>query len=134
MSINSYLTVMDVLRRLRFSPSCVDMGWKWEVVAASGEADGFMLRTTFQRPDRDTGMAKWGFGRWWHVPSPTTEGAIVKTAYAAAKMILEHELAESFRFDGLRIFDPHHSIDDLRKAVEHHDAVTPGLEGTGESK
>lgn len=109
--------VLEVLRKVRFAPSCIDMGWTWEVTPAHGDAPGFLLRTSFRRPDRDTGLVSFGFGRWWHVSEPTTENAIVKTAFAAAKMILEHELMESFHYGDVRLFDPHHDLDDLRAAA-----------------
>jgi hypothetical protein len=115
--------VKDVLGRVSFAPSCVDMGWKWEVKTAyseHGHISGWLIRTTFRRPDRDTGEVEEGFGRWWHVPVGVTESGVVKTAFAAAKLILEHELMESFRVDGVRIFDPHHTIADLRMAAVHH--------------
>lgn len=108
--------VKAVLAKVTFAPSCVDMGWEWEVVhslAAHPIGDGWLMRTTFQRPDRDTGVVSKGFGRWWHVPLDVTESGLVKTAFAAAKMILEHELMESFLYAGVRLFDPHHTVEDL---------------------
>lgn len=114
-----------ILAKIRFAPSCVDMAWRWDVeeIFVRGlnwtdrELAGFRLRTTFQRPDRDTGVIGRGFGRWWEVPLDVTESGVVKTAFAAAKMILEHELMESFRYDGVRLFDPHHDIVDLLEAA-----------------
>lgn len=108
------------LAKVRFAPSCVDMGWKWEVMpvyAGSGVPAGFLIRTTFQRPDRDTGAIERGFGRWWHIPPDVTRSGIVKTAFAAARLILEHEIMESFHYDDVRVFDPHHEISDLRAAA-----------------
>lgn len=117
MIITNESQIRNILKRVTFAPSCVDMNWEWEVTA---QTNGYLIRTTFQRPDRDTGKVERGFGRWWHVPDGTTPDAIVKTAYAAARLILEHELMESFRYDGVRIFDPHHDLDDLRAAAEYH--------------
>ncbi len=119
------------LANVTFAPSCVDMGWMWEVVDVYGPDDvncdpdlfssaepfGYAIRTTFQRPDRDTGVISTGFGRWWLVPNDVTESGVVKTAYKAAMLILEHELMESFRYEGVRLFDPHHDVEDLRVAA-----------------
>ena len=109
-----------ILKRIKFAPSCVDMGWEWDFKAiqqAGGlEIEGFLIRTTFQRPDRDSGFLGRGYGRWWHVPADVSESGVVKTAYAAARLILEHELMESFKYDGKRIFDPHHDVQDLEWA------------------
>lgn len=120
--------VRRVLSKIKFAPSCVDMGWKWEVEevfvidgshgGSSGDdyaPAGFRLRTTFKRPDRTTGKIKVGKGRWWEVPADVTVSGVVKTAFAAAKLILEHELMESFKFDGSRVFDPHNDVRDLAR-------------------
>ncbi len=117
--------VRAILADVKFAPSCVDMCWEWEVKEIRDydqwedqfHPGGFLVRTTFQRPDRDTGVVSKGYGRWWHVPSDVTESGVVKTAFAAAKMILEHELMESFHYNGFRIFDPHHTVDELALAA-----------------
>jgi hypothetical protein len=133
--VNTLSGVKKVLSQISFAPSCVDMGWDWEVETiytprpwteyemkhgkpgAGGYEEclpaGFRLRTTFRRPDRSTGVVGKGFGRWWEVPLETTESAVVKTAYAAAKMILEHELMESFKWKRTRVFDPHSTVQEL---------------------
>lgn len=121
-TLDTLVRIEGTLARVMFAPSCVDMGWRWEAIAIeamSGTPAGFLIRTTFQRPDRDTGAIERGFGRWWHLPPQPSESAIVKTAYAAARLILEHELMEAFRFDGHRLFDPHHDIEDLIAAALH---------------
>ena len=76
-------------------------------------ARGWRIRCSFRRPDRDTGTVGAGFGRWWLIERDTTESAVIKTMFAAAKMIVEHELMEAFKVDGKRPFDPHRSIQDL---------------------
>jgi len=118
--------VRKTLSQLSFAPSCVDMGWEWEVevvyrMDAENPLPGrpqmvgcsYRLRTTFMRPDRETREIKKGFGRWWEVPLDVTVSGVVKTAFAAAKMILEHELMESFKWRDARVFDPHHTVGEL---------------------
>ncbi len=117
--------VVKILSTISFAPSCVDMGWTWEVerilvddfddmkMEPIHEPAGYRIRTTFRRPDRVTGKVETGYGRWWTVPLTETESGIVKTAYAAARTILEHELMESFKWRGTRVFDPHHTIAEL---------------------
>lgn len=129
--VKSVKDLKKVLSQLSFAPSCVDMGWKWEVeeifaktvvphtgpgpagdIHSVGPA-GYRLRTTYMRPDRDTKKIEQGWGRWWEVPLGVTESGVVKTAFAAAKMILEHEFMESFKWRGARVFDPHHTVREL---------------------
>lgn len=113
--------IWDVLNHISFAPSCVDMGWQWKVRCMMSTTppsiDGWVVSTTFRRPDRTSGEIATGEGRPWFVAKGSTESGLVKTAFAAAKMILEHELMESFKYRGDRLFDPHHEVDDLLAAV-----------------
>jgi len=104
----------EVLGGVTFAPSCVDMAWQWEMRDIRG---GWLIRCSFQRPDRTTGEIGRGFGRWWFVREGESESGLVKTAYSAAKMNIEHELMEAFRYRGVRIFDPHHTVDQLGLAA-----------------
>jgi len=118
-------TVLD--RDISFEDSCVDMDWKWEVeeiFSSSGNLEpslGYRIRTNFQRPDRDTGKVERGWGRWHEVFTNPTESSIVKTAFVACKMILEHELMEAMKWKGKRPFDPHNTVEELVSLAEHDD-------------
>lgn len=112
------------MERVSFKPSCLDMGWGWEVeggifdARARGVFVAWRIRCSFQRPERDSGEVGTGFGRWWLIERGTTESAVVKTMFAAAKMIVEHELLEAFKVDGRRPFDPHRTVQDLISGAE----------------
>lgn len=123
-TINDMVDLDLAMLRVSFERSCLDMGWQWEAREAShldptaptaGETvrAGWLIRCSFQRPERDTGEVGRGFGRWWYVERGTTVSGAVKTMFAAAKMIVEHELLEAFKFDGQRPFDPHHTVQEL---------------------
>lgn len=106
----------DVLARVSFAPSCVDMAWQWKIYDVNGRyrrIEGWLVATTFQRPDTSTGKVARGEGRQWFIRRGESVSGVVKTAWAACKMILEHELHEAFRFDGKRVFDPHVSVEAL---------------------
>ena len=75
--------------------------------------DGYRIRTTFQRPDRESGEMKKGYGRWWEVPLNVSESGVAFTVYGMAELILTHELKESIKWRGARFFDPHHSLREL---------------------
>lgn len=138
--IETFQDIEKVLSQITFAPSCVDMGWGWQVEMVytheavldyGGEAPpkdryveprmvehkyrhaGYRLRTSFRRPDRETGTLETGWGRWWEVTKEVTVSGIVKTAFAAARMILEHELMESFKWKNARVFDPHNTVQEL---------------------
>ena len=114
------ITTIDLQRAMNcvsFERSCLDMGWAWEVTegntAGPSVGDGWLIRCSFQRPDRDTGEVGRGFGRWWFIECESSVSAVQKTMFAAAKMIVDHELMEAFKVAGLRPFDPHRTIQDL---------------------
>jgi hypothetical protein len=86
------------------------------VCEAEGGGDntvGFLIRCGFWRPDTNTGVMGEGFGRWNFVPKGSSVDAVVKTAYVAIKLVVEHEMMEAFEFDGVKVFDPHKSLQDL---------------------
>jgi hypothetical protein len=106
------MNLARVLNGITFAPSCVNMDWDWEIA----EVDtGFLIRTTFQRPDTETGEIGKGRGRWWFVDTAATDSGVVKTAWLACKQIVEHELMEAFLFSGVRVFNPHADIYDLHE-------------------
>lgn len=104
-----------VLDGVGFRPSCVNMGWAWEIeeIPAAGGVKGWLVNTTFQRPDTHTGVIGTGRGRKEWIPLGTTESGVVKTAWLLAELIVRHELMEAFLYRGVRIFDPHHTVEEL---------------------
>lgn len=110
--------VKEILSKINFAEySCIDMGWKFEVAEVKdipGLEDLFLIRTSFQRKDINDGTFGTGWGRWHTTPiNGATETSIVMTAWVCVKMIVEHELLESFEYKGLKVFNPHKSLDQL---------------------
>jgi hypothetical protein len=104
-----------VLDRITFAPSCVNMGWTWEIeeLHVDGALKGWLVNTTFRRPDTDTGVVGTGRGRQELVVRGASESGVVKTAWLLAELIVRHELMEAFLYRGVRIFDPHHTVEEL---------------------
>ncbi len=123
-AISTTEALREAIARVSFERSCLDMGWQWEI--ARGEktegsdpdmagicTEGWLIRCSFQRPDRDTGAVSRAWGRWWWIDDGTTASAVQKTMFAAARLIADHELLEAFKVDGRRPFDPHRTVGDL---------------------
>ncbi len=105
-----------VLDQISFAPSCVNMGWQWQIEELrlqSGCLRGWLVNTTFRRPDTRSGEVGIGTGRKELITFRATESAVVKTCWLLAELIVRHELMEAFLYQGVRLFDPHHSVAEL---------------------
>lgn len=102
--------VRKIIKNISFAPSNLDMGWQWQV---KNFQDGFLIRTSFQRPDTHTGKIGRGFGRFMFVDKNTSEEGLVMTAWICAELIIKHELMECFMYKSVRILDPHKSLQEL---------------------
>ena len=104
--------VKIILSNIKFAEySCIDMGWKFDVKVVS---DLYLIRTSFQRKDINTGEFGTGWGRWHTTPVATaTETSIVMTAWVCVKMIVEHELLEGFEYHNKKVFHPHQTLEML---------------------
>lgn len=112
--------IQEILSHIKSAPSGIrmssDRDYRFEVERASCTGtpiDGFMIRCGFWRPDTSTGIMGEGFGRWNYVPIGSSCDAIVKTAYVAIKLVVEHEMMEAFEFMGVKVFNPHKTLEDL---------------------
>lgn len=114
--VESEAALRAILDEITFAPSCVDMGWDWEIEElrlGSGVLRGWLVNTTFRRPDTHTGEIGIGRGRQELVAFGASETAVVKTAWLLAELIVRHELMEAFLYKGVRIFNPHHTVEEL---------------------
>lgn len=102
--------IKKIVKNVSFENSNLDMGWKWQIKKT---ADGFLIRTTFKRPDTHSGKVGTGYGRWMFMPENIDDRGVVMTAWVCAELIVKHELMEAFRFKGVRILDPHKSLTEL---------------------
>lgn len=57
-------------------------------------------------------------GRKWYLSEFMPDDEIMKTAYGAFKMAVEHEAMEAFKVDGIILFNPHVDFEELLK-VSH---------------
>jgi hypothetical protein len=65
-------------------------------------------------------------GRKWYLSEHMLPDEVVKTAFAAFKAAVEHEVMEGFTWDGRRVFNPHTPYDVLLEASEVEVArITP---------
>lgn len=75
--------------------------------------EGYFLQATFKDIDHDTNELSLIKGRKWYISSFAIEDEIVKTAWVAVKMAMEHEMMEQFQYKGKAPFHPHHEVNGL---------------------
>jgi len=111
--------IKELLEKISFSNNFQMIGTNWDVketkIYDNGVVSekGYSIRTTFMRPDVNTGEVEKGYGRWMYVPENVSTDGLVKTAWVCADLIVKHELMEAFLYNSTRIFDPHKSLSDL---------------------
>lgn len=104
-----------ILNQIDIKPSMVrPRGFGFAIRDIDG---GWLIRLEFIRPDRDTGRDAMGAGRWEFICRGATESGVVKTAWLLLDLLARHEAMESFTYRGVRIFDPHHTVDQLTAAA-----------------
>lgn len=58
-------------------------------------------------------------GRKWHLSDFMTDDEIVKTAFSAFKLTIEHEVMEGFKVNGTVLFNPHVNYKELLKISDN---------------
>ncbi len=112
--------VLEVLSYVKSAPSGIrmssDRDYRFEVDEVKNEdpeKNGFLIRCGFWRPDTNTGAMGEGFGRWNFVPRGSSVTAIVMTAWVAIELVVKHEAMEAFEFMGVKVLNPHKTLDEL---------------------
>lgn len=120
----TYTQVVKVLSNIKFLQSCIDFNWGWEVTEISGFGycegcdetiltKGFLINTTFKRPDINTGKIGIGRGRRMWIEETATKDSLIMTAWVCVDLIIKHEAMEAFTVYGAKILDPHKKIKHL---------------------
>ena len=117
-----------VLARINFVNTVLDFKWRFcvepvEVHQNSQVKKGWFLWAEFERPDTNTRNIGIERGRDEIIWEGTTDSGAIKTAWMVVKMLIKHELMESFQVDGHRPFNLHHTI-------EAFNSLSPSLVNT----
>lgn len=117
-TINSDADLQSVIDRVSFKNSNLDWNWKFHFrpIDPDGRQNGWFLWASFVRPDTHSGEVGPGRGRDEVVWKGASESSVVKTCWVLVEMLVKHELMEGFRYEDMRIFDPHNTVGDLQLA------------------
>lgn len=108
----SLMSVQGLLNRLKLSI----MGLPIHISVSQDKAykNGRpYLQIGYHAPCTKTGKMGWWKGRKWYLSEFMTNDEIIKTAFAAFKAAIEHEVMEGFKMDGKVVFNPHVSFEAL---------------------
>lgn len=118
--------VISILNQITFKKSCVNFDWtphveqvyKRSSPSYSGEEldydiAGWLVNTTFNRPDIDSGQIGKGPSRQMFVPCGATETSLFFSYWIAVEKTTIHELMEAIQFKGISVLNPHHTLDEL---------------------
>lgn len=67
----------------------------------------FFIQVTYKAKCNKTGKLQNWHGRKWYLSEHMTDDEVVKTAFAAFKATVEHEIMEGFKVNGITLFNPH---------------------------
>lgn len=97
--------VQELLDRISFTL----FSTKFEIKCFEDKKYGgrIYLQVIYVAKDKNTGHYEEWKGRKWYLSEHMLDDEIVKTAYAACKAAVEHEVMESFRVDDKILFNPH---------------------------
>ena len=104
--------VLNITNRITIS--CLGVELKIRVDKDQEFKNGrIFLQIYYQAPCTKTGNLETWKGRKWYLSKYMTDDEIVKTAYGAFKMCVEHEIMENFKVDGVILFNPHINFEKL---------------------
>ena len=109
---NSIMTIQRLLKRIKLS--VLGLPLHIYVNRDQRHVNGRLyLQVAYNAPCTKTGMVQTWKGRKWYLSEFMTRDEVVKTAYAAFKAAVEHEVMEGFTIDGKVLFNPHVSFEAL---------------------
>lgn len=114
------------------SIKCKVLGHELQVLVLADQIYGERQYIQIVYTDRchRTGQLKQWKGRKWYLSSYMTDDEIVKTAFAACKTVLEHEVMEGFTVNSKAPFNPHINFEALLRVSD--DQVSRNQNGNDE--
>ncbi len=91
----------------------------------------FFIQVTYKAKCNKTGKMQEWHGRKWYLSDHMTNDEVVKTAYAAFKATVEHEIMEGFKINGVVLFNPHVNYLSLIKISNQEVSREPIIENYG---
>lgn len=111
-TIHDYAHLKDTL-------ASITLGYGMKLGSEELEGRGYFIYVYAENdPCHDTGKPISWKGRKWYVSKHATGSELVLTAFKAFLTALEHEAREDFKFQGIRVLDPHVSVFGLAHLID----------------
>ena len=107
--------VIEITKRISVNFMGTEFSIRVERDNKRPEDGRIFLQACFNAPCSKSGEIQEWHGRKWYLSDHMTIDEIVKTSYGAFKMAVEHEMMESFKVDGIILFNPHINFEELLK-------------------
>jgi hypothetical protein len=101
--------VAEIISKIEFKD------WKFLLEPISDR--GWLLQVSFMDRDIYTQEMELQKGRKFYISPYMVKGEVVKTAFLAVLQAMEHEVRETFLYEGKRILGPHIAIDALAEVA-----------------
>lgn len=102
--MQNHASLVHLVRQVQYKD------WEFHVNVMGG---GWSVQVRFKAEDTITGEIEPQSGRKWYISPHMTDGEVVQTMLKAVLTAEEHEARENFLYQGLRIFNPHLSLEAL---------------------
>jgi len=109
--------VIQIIERLTFNILGIDFKINAHVDKLNNYGRIY-LQIAYFAPCTKTGVYQEWVGRKWYLSEFMTDDEVIKTAYAACKATVEHEIMEGFKVDNIILFNPHINYKELL-AISH---------------
>lgn len=121
--MQSLKEIRDTLQRIKATVFGNTVAFRCEV-DNKYDAGRIFIQCVYKDQCRKSGELFIFHGRKWYLSDHMTTDEIVKTCFAAFKTAVEHEIMEGFTVDGVVLFNPHVSFEELLK-VSHLEVSRP---------
>lgn len=108
-------TVIQIVNRIDMNLFDKDFFIRVERDCNDKQNGRIFIQITYNSKCNKSGeLQKWS-GRKWYLSDFMTEDEIIKTCFSAYKSVVEHEIMETFKVDGIVLFNPHVNYEELLK-------------------
>lgn len=98
----------EIVNRIEIGPQIFGASRAFNILE---KGDGFLIQLMFYARDVTSRRIELQKYRKWYVSTYATNSEVVETCFKAARLALEHELKENFKYRGALVYNPHFDVE-----------------------